>query len=304
MKGKWVDVVKLTFEGERFHDHALTLSALSELSHFQDIVTETAKTLWRISNVGKKLPNNFEERTKLCLRRIEDGSAIAPLEVFIEEQEQLELLEQEPIEVKKTVNLVTNVFYAAEYDEPLPEEFPRTLLDEYSKFGESLKEEESIRIHSDNEKSARITQKSRSRLEYIKEQPYKTSLDITGEVLEADVRQRKFQLWISENAKVLVNFDEEQEEDVTIALKEHKTKRIRIIGIGDMSPEGKPIKITNIEKLSVIEQGEYTFDPSAQPIEEIIEEIVREVPDEEWDKLPSDLTDNLDHYLYGTPKNE
>lgn len=26
-----------------------------------------------------------------------------------------------------------------------------------------------------------------------------------------------------------------------------------------------------------------------------------EVPAEEWSKLPADLTDNLDHYLYGTP---
>lgn len=27
-----------------------------------------------------------------------------------------------------------------------------------------------------------------------------------------------------------------------------------------------------------------------------------EVPTEEWDKLPADLTDQLDHYLYGTPR--
>ncbi len=32
------------------------------------------------------------------------------------------------------------------------------------------------------------------------------------------------------------------------------------------------------------------------------QELAREVPAEEWAKLPADLTDNLDHYLYGTPK--
>lgn len=26
------------------------------------------------------------------------------------------------------------------------------------------------------------------------------------------------------------------------------------------------------------------------------------VPDEEWEKLPKDLSYNLDHYLYGAPK--
>lgn len=32
------------------------------------------------------------------------------------------------------------------------------------------------------------------------------------------------------------------------------------------------------------------------------QELARQVPQEEWDKLPKDLSDNLDHYLYGTPK--
>ena len=39
-----------------------------------------------------------------------------------------------------------------------------------------------------------------------------------------------------------------------------------------------------------------------RPIEEVLEELAAEVPDEEWEKLPADLTDQLDHYLYGTPK--
>ena len=37
-------------------------------------------------------------------------------------------------------------------------------------------------------------------------------------------------------------------------------------------------------------------------IEEKIEEIMADVPEEEWAKLPPDLSDNLDHYIYGTPK--
>ena len=37
-------------------------------------------------------------------------------------------------------------------------------------------------------------------------------------------------------------------------------------------------------------------------IEEILISIAAEVPQEEWDKLPKDLTDNLDHYVYGTPR--
>jgi hypothetical protein len=39
-----------------------------------------------------------------------------------------------------------------------------------------------------------------------------------------------------------------------------------------------------------------------RPIEEILKELAAEIPQEEWERLPADLTDNLDHYLYGTPK--
>jgi hypothetical protein len=44
------------------------------------------------------------------------------------------------------------------------------------------------------------------------------------------------------------------------------------------------------------------FDHSARPIEDILEEPAQEIPQEKWDKLPGDLNDNLDHYLYGVPK--
>ena len=37
-------------------------------------------------------------------------------------------------------------------------------------------------------------------------------------------------------------------------------------------------------------------------LEQAFEAIAQEVPDEEWDRVPSDLAKNLDHYLYGTSK--
>jgi len=43
--------------------------------------------------------------------------------------------------------------------------------------------------------------------------------------------------------------------------------------------------------------------PSLPPFLQFVEEISAQVPREEWAKLPSDLSKNLDHYLYGSPKN-
>jgi hypothetical protein len=39
-----------------------------------------------------------------------------------------------------------------------------------------------------------------------------------------------------------------------------------------------------------------------KPLLEEITEIYQDVPESEWEKLPSDGSQNLDHYLYGAPK--
>ncbi|MGJ3254026.1 MAG: hypothetical protein ACFE0J_23270 [Elainellaceae cyanobacterium] len=43
---------------------------------------------------------------------------------------------------------------------------------------------------------------------------------------------------------------------------------------------------------------------SAQSFLSMIDEIRDQVPDEEWKKLPTDLSKNINHYLYGAPKGE
>jgi Arc/MetJ-type ribon-helix-helix transcriptional regulator len=42
--------------------------------------------------------------------------------------------------------------------------------------------------------------------------------------------------------------------------------------------------------------------PADKPIWEIIEEENRSIPPEVWDALPTDLAEQHDHYIYGTPK--
>ena len=47
--------------------------------------------------------------------------------------------------------------------------------------------------------------------------------------------------------------------------------------------------------------------PKIAPGKSFSEELLalaRTVPDAEWEKLPRDGASNLDHYIYGTPKDE
>jgi Arc/MetJ-type ribon-helix-helix transcriptional regulator len=42
--------------------------------------------------------------------------------------------------------------------------------------------------------------------------------------------------------------------------------------------------------------------PARKPIWQEFEEIAASIPQEVWDKMPADSSEQLDHYLYGTPK--
>ena len=70
-------------------------------------------------------------------------------------------------------------------------------------------------------------------------------------------------------------------------------------------PEGARVE------LNVVSSESPTADVKSQPLdaaeramslEEEIDRIRADVPDSEWEKLPADLSDQLDHYIYGLPK--
>lgn len=302
MAGKWKEVVRLTFKGDRFRDHALDLRALSELSQFQKMVAETAKTLWRTSNPDRKnLPSHFEERVRLCLRRIEDGSATAPLEVYIEDQPQMSFFETEPLEVNEAVELAHDVFEALNTDSELPQRFPKSLLSEYTKWGQTLADDESVELKVAEKKATYFTSANRQKLELYSETPHENYAEITGEVFEADVKKEHFHILSNEDGMVKVVFAPEQEDKVTTALKEHRTVKMFVKGLGEYSPQGKLLRILRVDELKIMTEGKI-YDSSAPSIEDLLCKIAEEVPQEEWEKLPSDLSYNLDHYLYGVPK--
>ena len=300
MAGQWKEVAKLYFKGERFRDHALDLTALSELRQFQKMVAETAKALWRKANPGReRLPRHFEDRTRLCLRRIEEGSAAAPLEVFIDEPEQGELWEPEPVEVNEAIDLAYRVFEAVYEDTSLPDGFPKELLTEYEKLGQELGNDEVLEFAPPGKSAARVTARERKRLSALAEPPYEDEVDVAGQVLEADVRQKKFQLWLDPRRSVHVSFTEDQESEVTTALKDHNTVRLRVQGRGEFAPQGELKRTISVASLHLVRDEEQAYDANAPAIENVLAELAKEVPEEEWGKLPRDLTDRLDYYLYG-----
>ena len=302
MSGQWKEMARIAFKGERFRDRALDLAALDKLGQFQRLLARTAKALWRAKNPdARRLPRGFESQTRLYLRRIEADSAVVPLEVFVED-EQLKLPDPAFTRVSDAITLVYRAFDAAAKGEALPGDLPKSQVHDWAQWANDLADDEAIEFQPVGRQPARITGAACSRLEAFAETGHESAVTLTGEVVAADVRRGRFQICLDDGARVDVSFTNDQEEQVTSALKDHKTCRLAVHGRAEHSPQGKPLRITQVEELEIRPVGYVAYDAAARPIEEILAELAAEVPPEEWKKLPADLSDNLDHYIYGTPK--
>jgi hypothetical protein len=228
---------------------------------------------------------------------------VAPLEVWIEEPEEQELFVPEPEEVNLAIGLAHEVFDAVERDAPLPERFPKHLVAEYAKWGQSLGEDEEVElIPPGGRPPARVLLRYRERLARFVETPYEDAAEVLGEVFEADIKQRRFQLWREDGTPVSVSFTDAQEDMVTTALKDHRSIRLLVKGRGEHAASGQLLRFVQVDSLDIVHPGTTPFDKTAPSIEDVLASIAAEVPKEEWDRLPADLTDDLDHYLYGTPR--
>ena len=303
MSDRWRTIVTLRFMGQRFEGHALDIGALAELRRFQSMVTKTAKALWRNKNPGSsEWPKGSSERMQLYLRSIDEGSVAIQLEAPVPNERQADMFGSEPLEtgdLVEAVGVIHGVYTAINGDASLPKKCPKSLLPEYARWCRSLSEHERLEFEPPGRAPARVTRHERKVLGSHAEAPYDDQIDVTGHVLQADVRKQEFALWLDDTKHVGAKFTSEQEDQITTALKEHVSKRLRVQGRGMFNSMGEPQKIVRVESIELLGEGEPKFDPSAPRIEDKIAAICADITDEEWDQVPRDLADRLDDYLYG-----
>ena len=101
-------------------------------------------------------------------------------------------------------------------------------------------------------------------------------------------------------------FDDQQFDEIIQALRAHHKGQdsgwLRITGKGEFDNNGTLRRVIAVDSLSY-ENTHWKFDPTVPAIEEILAEIVADVPPEEFTRIPMDLCDKLDYYLYGAERN-
>jgi hypothetical protein len=300
----WKDILWLSFSGDRVVKGALDLTALGSLSSFQRLFTETARAAFLAANPSRqRVPKGFEDATRLFLRRVEAGSAVARLELPPSPGQVALRFEDDGVEdyVEKAADITLRAFDAIERDEQLPFEMAWETLASYGEFASSIPEDETITVSlPDRERARSITRATATKIDQRKLPPYEDAFDVVGEVLEVDIKKEKFQLWLNEKARLPLPFSASQESLVTGALRDHASIRLRARGRGRFAGDGELLQVIELAEIS-----DTKATVEAQPTRSLLEELLAisdSISDADRGRLPTNLAENLDGYLYGSPK--
>lgn len=295
-----IELASLRFHGKRFEGHALDVECTQELIAYRRLILECAKELWRRKNPGRvQLPRGFEDGFRVQFDRIEEGSAVVPLRRVREAaQAVLDLGD----EFDEAAALVDAAIAAADRDDLLPERLPANVVPLFAGFGRTLRDDEVLFTRARGATSeAAYTPKARARLADWVGPTYEDKVDLVGEVRMANVGPGTFRLQIAETgAQVEGRFDPTQEALVLDALKNHRSVRLRVIGVAEFSTRDRQIKrLVRIDDVGLASAEARPFDESAPPIWEQLAKIGREAPAGTWDAVPDDLSMRIDEIVYG-----
>jgi hypothetical protein len=298
------ELTTLRFAGPRFEGGGLEIDVLPELVAYKRLVLETAKELWRRDHPGReRLPKGFEESVAIKFFRLDKGSTVVPLMREIAEGQLPNLIEDE---LDQAAEIIEATIEAAADDRLPPDILPKPVIPLFEEFGKSLGEGECIYARARKRPNeVKYTREIRQRVATWLERTYEDVVDLIGEVRSTDLDPLNFTLRLDDNRKVPAKFETSQEALITEALREHATRRLRIRGRAEFSSlDGSMRRILRVDEIRPLAIGEVEFDPNARPIWETLAEIGAQVPAKEWARVPRDLSEHLDHYLYGTPKDE
>jgi hypothetical protein len=127
-------------------------------------------------------------------------------------------------------------------------------------------------------------------------------VNVTGEIRAADLDRGTFILRLSDGTRVRATFLPAQETLITGALREHSSRRLRLRGRGEFQRNGKLKRLVTVKHLEVRPVRPRHLAKRSKPFWKWVVELGESIPKEEWDRVPTDGAQNLDHYLYGHPK--
>jgi hypothetical protein len=292
-------VTVLRFNGPRFEDHGLDVDVLPEILAYKRLLQETAKEIWRRKHPRRvRLPKMFDAEITLKFFSLQPGSTGVPLmrELPFPQAPPLMIFDDE---LDEAAVMLEDAIRAAGKREPAPSHLPRNIIPLFNDLGKTLREDEFLLVSAGTrDETARFDDRIKERILEWANLVYTDLVDLTGEVRATDLDGLKFTLRLKDGRKVAGRLKPEYEPVVLEALGEHFSRRIRVVGVGQFAPEdGSLMQIVDVTRIELV--GPELASEGDLPIWERLVSIGATIPEEAWNDVPTDLSANVDRYLYG-----
>jgi len=250
----------------------MPVEVLKELEVYERLIVDVAKAVFLQRNPNRqRVPKGFEQRLHLTIRHVDPGSAIPVLLRSIDHLPggQASLLPPADDEFDEARDLLEKAVQAAASGKPLPTEFPSVVLSRFNTFGRSLRPDESIELRrSRDAKGPRYDRALRKKLVLMTAKSFTDSVDVTGEVVEADVERHVFHLAFQDR-RVASVLPAEHEDAVLVAFRGHTHLRLRVIGTGRYDAQERLERIEEVDDALVFEEEPVTVERFRSRISEL-----------------------------------
>lgn len=294
--------------GGRFENCIIPLEFLKDLSVFEKMIFEVAKSEYRKANPDRqRIPSDFAKGIEIGLTAVEAGSTKPVFSLILTSA----LFIHPNIHYfEKARDVIVSAVQAASEDNPISPYISEEAIACFDRLGRGLRTGESLNIYSSQGSAATLTKDIRKRilLASPKLQEYSEEYVVRGMIPEIDQDKLTFQLLLFDGRKITVPYTIQHEQIVMDAVVGYRSKQTKVIlnGVGIISRQGRLLKFESLESIDILDPLDiFVQIESMRSLKDGWLEGTGTAPSESglsWlaDSLDCHLSDKIVPYLYPT----
>ena len=250
------EIMCIKLSGGRFKEAKLPLAILVDLTPLQNVIVDVAKWLFKKEHGRERSPSSFDQ-IYMNITELRGGSTIAKIDIDTTRM----ILDGAPVPnqeyFERAVNLIGDDIRLAEQGtQPSNGHIPAKYMAYFNRIGRSLACNEVMEITTTNQRTARLTQKSREVLVRHSVGEIMRYTTVRGVISEADFKNMKFRLEQIYGSFINCPLPEQYKDTVHDTLGSYKNRdgaktRVRVQMTGTYDRQDRLLRV---ETVSGIEQ--------------------------------------------------
>ena len=254
-----IDFLRPKLAGSRFEEHAIPLDFLKDLAVLEEFIISVAKAEWIKDNPGRKrTPPGFMSGVAVKLSRVEEGSAIPVLKLFLAGAALLPgTVTPQQAYLEKARTQIVEAIAAAETGGNITDHLPAKALAYFDRFGRGLREGDSIEFQRAGGGTAvHLTPQTRRKLvlaapgvEFITDDALRR-----GKVVDINDTEGTFTIRLSGGQQVQGPLSPEHRDTILDAQRDALTGvRVGVRGVGRFNRSNKLVEFVEVEDVTALD---------------------------------------------------